>query len=151
MSYVIFFFQAEDGIRDLVRSRGLGDVYKRQVQIFPIVCNPRRLQGAHSAERWLCRAATRHRTRSVLEPIPGPEHPEDHAQTQRKEQRDRGDTHVKPDIALPEKGPSEAADQIDDGVEQGDRAPCRGQHVERIKRAAQEGERIDHELSLIHI
>ena len=26
-----FFFQAEDGIRELVRSRGLGDVYKRQV------------------------------------------------------------------------------------------------------------------------
>ena len=30
---VCFFFQAEDGIRDLVRSRGLGDVYKRQHQI----------------------------------------------------------------------------------------------------------------------
>ena len=31
-SYILgfFFFQAEDGIRDLVRSRGLGDVYKRQ-------------------------------------------------------------------------------------------------------------------------
>ena len=29
----IFFFQAEDGIRDLVRSRGLGDVYKRQSRI----------------------------------------------------------------------------------------------------------------------
>ena len=28
-----FFFQAEDGIRDLVRSRGLGDVYKRQDEI----------------------------------------------------------------------------------------------------------------------
>ena len=27
----LFFFQAEDGIRDLVRSRGLGDVYKRQL------------------------------------------------------------------------------------------------------------------------
>ena len=27
---VICFLQAEDGIRDLVRSRGLGDVYKRQ-------------------------------------------------------------------------------------------------------------------------
>ena len=26
-----FFFQAEDGIRDLIRSRGLGDVYKRQL------------------------------------------------------------------------------------------------------------------------
>ena len=29
--YRFFFFQAEDGIRDLVRSRGLGDVYKRQI------------------------------------------------------------------------------------------------------------------------
>ena len=28
-----FFFQAEDGIRDLVRSRGLGDVYKRQLAL----------------------------------------------------------------------------------------------------------------------
>ena len=28
-----FCFQAEDGIRDLVRSRGLGDVYKRQAWI----------------------------------------------------------------------------------------------------------------------
>ena len=30
MTVIFFFFQAEDGIRDLVRSRGLGDVYKRQ-------------------------------------------------------------------------------------------------------------------------
>ena len=30
MGGMFFFFQAEDGIRDLVRSRGLGDVYKRQ-------------------------------------------------------------------------------------------------------------------------
>ena len=29
---LFFFFQAEDGIRDLVRSRGLGDVYKRQAE-----------------------------------------------------------------------------------------------------------------------
>ena len=29
--FYFFFFQAEDGIRDLVRSRGLGDVYKRQI------------------------------------------------------------------------------------------------------------------------
>ena len=32
-----FFFQAEDGIRDLVRSRGLGDVYKRQVLTFLVI------------------------------------------------------------------------------------------------------------------
>ena len=31
---VFVFFQAEDGIRDLVRSRGLGDVYKRQTLPF---------------------------------------------------------------------------------------------------------------------
>ena len=35
-----FFFQAEDGIRDLVRSRGLGDVYKRQVSIFSVPACP---------------------------------------------------------------------------------------------------------------
>eukprot|EP00658_Telonema_sp_P-2_P031334 TRINITY_DN23471_c0_g1_i1.p2 TRINITY_DN23471_c0_g1~~TRINITY_DN23471_c0_g1_i1.p2 ORF type:complete len:125 (+),score=26.44 TRINITY_DN23471_c0_g1_i1:64-438(+) len=29
--FFIFFFQAEDGIRDAQESRGLGDVYKRQV------------------------------------------------------------------------------------------------------------------------
>src|SRR5678816_2528247 len=29
---VFFFFQAEDGIRDAQESRGLGDVYKRQVK-----------------------------------------------------------------------------------------------------------------------
>ena len=32
MICMCFFFQAEDGIRYLVRSRGLGDVYKRQVK-----------------------------------------------------------------------------------------------------------------------
>ena len=32
---IVFFFQAEDGIRDLVRSRGLGDVYKRQAKMLP--------------------------------------------------------------------------------------------------------------------
>ena len=29
---MFFFFQAEDGIRDFCLSRGLGDVYKRQVR-----------------------------------------------------------------------------------------------------------------------
>ena len=43
VSYGFFFFQAEDGIRDLVRSRGLGDVYKRQlVQLLPVATVLRR-------------------------------------------------------------------------------------------------------------
>ncbi len=29
----IFFFQAEDGIRDVERSRGLGDVYRDRVEM----------------------------------------------------------------------------------------------------------------------
>ena len=37
MSLCVFFFQAEDGIRDLVRSRGLGDVYKRQFHDFNVL------------------------------------------------------------------------------------------------------------------
>ena len=34
-----FFFQAEDGIRDRSPSRGLGDVYKRQVENYECVYN----------------------------------------------------------------------------------------------------------------
>ena len=32
-----FLFKAEDGIRDLVRSRGIGDVYKRQPKYLPFL------------------------------------------------------------------------------------------------------------------
>ena len=38
LTFCFFFFQAEDGIRDLVRSRGLGDVYKRQALTSTSVC-----------------------------------------------------------------------------------------------------------------
>ena len=43
--YFIFFFQAEDGIRDLVRSRGLGDVYKRQAHTRPTMIGMDRERG----------------------------------------------------------------------------------------------------------
>ena len=45
-SALFFFFQAEDGIRDLVRSRGLGDVYKRQANtdIMIFVLEPKLLK-----------------------------------------------------------------------------------------------------------
>ena len=39
----MFFYQAEDGIRYLVRSRGLGDVYKRQ-GLFEGLSRPERLK-----------------------------------------------------------------------------------------------------------
>ncbi len=33
--FLFFFFQAEDGIRDLVGSRGLGDMYKGRGELRP--------------------------------------------------------------------------------------------------------------------
>ena len=41
-----FVLQAEDGIRYLVRSRGLGDVYKRQVDRSLVIALPGKPQGA---------------------------------------------------------------------------------------------------------
>ena len=46
--FLDFFFQAEDGIRDLVRSRGLGDVYKRQELVPP---NTLHLNGQEPSQR----------------------------------------------------------------------------------------------------
>ena len=57
-----FFFQAEDGIRDLVRSRGLGDVYKRQggdVRVAP------KLDGLLRAKQAPARALLRLRWRAL--------------------------------------------------------------------------------------
>ena len=44
-----FFFQAEDGIRDLVRCRGLGDVYKRQALVAGAVKVARQGIACHSS------------------------------------------------------------------------------------------------------
>ena len=55
--YGFFFFQAEDGIRYLVRSRGLGDVYKRQGELsrgMPLI---RRNAGTAVAEESAAQAA----------------------------------------------------------------------------------------------
>ena len=49
--YCFFFFQAEDGIRDLVRSRGLGDVYKRQILAADVPAALSRLTAAIDAEK----------------------------------------------------------------------------------------------------
>ena len=47
----LFFFQAEDGIRDLVRSRGLGDVYKRQLEFY------RHMVDSNLTSAWVCMRA----------------------------------------------------------------------------------------------
>ena len=47
--FFCFFFQAEDGIRDLVRSRGLGDVYKRQELAYLVGLSRQRVNEALTA------------------------------------------------------------------------------------------------------
>ena len=51
-----FLFQAEDGIRDLVRSRGLGDVYKRQA--LDVVLDARHAESGQ--QRWHQHDGTAH-------------------------------------------------------------------------------------------
>ena len=51
-----FFVQEEDGIGDLVRSRGLGDVYKRQVTTIlpghgPVIPDARAMIGVYRQHR----------------------------------------------------------------------------------------------------
>ena len=57
----LFFFQAEDGIRALVRSRGLGDVYKRQAGVSDLM---HELAADDDAETPPARASRRRSERS---------------------------------------------------------------------------------------
>src|SRR5690606_30447063 len=82
---------------------------------------------------------------SILEPVPGSEHPEDHAEANDKEQRHRAHAHLDCDITLSEEGPAEPADQIDYGIEKRDCLPRFRQHFERVECAAEECQRIDDE------
>ena len=63
---LFFFFQAEDGIRDLVRSRGLGDVYKRQVVDQPVL-----VQHLKRILKVLPPSLAEHRTIEFLETVNG--------------------------------------------------------------------------------
>ena len=59
LSFFFFFFQAEDGIRDLVRSRGLGDVYKRQVVVISILVSATSGNWRIGSWKNACRPASR--------------------------------------------------------------------------------------------
>src|SRR5277367_5017450 len=69
------------------------------------------------------------------------QNPEADGNEQRREPEARGDT----DVALAVEAPTEAADEVDHGIEQADCAPERRQHVDRVERAAEESERRHHQ------
>src|ERR1700739_1954989 len=78
---------------------------------------------------------------SRLESPTGAENPPQQEQADRNEQRREAEAAPDADVALTVKTPAEAADEIDDGIDQADGAPERRQHVVGIKRAAEEGQR----------
>ncbi len=80
---------------------------------------------------------------SGFQAVAGAEDPPNEGETQPQErhgqQRADHDVHVRETV----EAPSECADEIDDRVEQRDRLPDARQHVDRIERAAEEGQRSD--------
>eukprot|EP00658_Telonema_sp_P-2_P084570 TRINITY_DN9423_c0_g1_i3.p1 TRINITY_DN9423_c0_g1~~TRINITY_DN9423_c0_g1_i3.p1 ORF type:complete len:137 (+),score=24.32 TRINITY_DN9423_c0_g1_i3:25-435(+) len=54
--FFFFFFQAEDGIRDAQESRGLGDVYKRQVWLERTAWYKARTAWFALKAAWICGA-----------------------------------------------------------------------------------------------
>ena len=82
-------------------------------------------------------------TWSVLQAPAGLEDPGHHAEAKQQEKQGHAQAHADADIPLAEEAPAEAADQIDDRVEQADRLPGLGQHRDRIKGAAEKGQRRD--------
>src|SRR5258706_1167970 len=80
---------------------------------------------------------------SVLQAEPGFEYPGDYSQASSQESQGHGHADADAHIGGAVKAPAEAADQVHDGIEQAEGAPGRRQHVDRIKGAAEEGERGD--------
>ena len=58
-----------------------------------------------------------------LQPVAGPEHPADDGEAEEEEAQGRREADADADVGGAVEAPAEAADQIDDRVEQGDRPP----------------------------
>src|SRR5438477_11376008 len=87
-----------------------------------------------------------------LEPLAGLEDPGHERQRYRHEHQGHREADRDAHVGDAVEAPAEAADEVDDGVEQGNRLPEWRQHVDRIEAAAEECQRGDdeqrHELQL---
>ena len=72
----------------------------------------------------------------ALQPIAGFEHPADHGEAKYEESQRHRPTDFDTDIGGFVEAPAEAADEINDGIEQSDGAPGWWQHVDGIEGAA---------------
>src|SRR5580658_6563323 len=97
--------------------------------------------GRRLANDGLIRILSRSRTESGFQSPAGPQHPRHDQQAHHQKRRHEAQAHTDTDIGEAVETPPEAADQIDDGVEQGDRAPDRRQDVDAVEAAAQKRQR----------
>src|SRR5215813_8721617 len=81
----------------------------------------------------------------ALQPIAGLEYPPNDHEAPEQERKGHPQADRDAHIGNLEKGPTEAADEINNRIEKGDSLPCRWQHADRIEAAAQERERRDDE------
>src|SRR5262249_6907613 len=93
------------------------------------------------------------RTGLVLEAISGLEDPPNDRQADDEEQDGHRQAQAYAHVGGLEEAPAEAADEINNWIAQGEGLPGRGQDIDRIKRAAQKGQRRDdqkrHDLQLL--
>src|SRR3954447_13371445 len=73
----------------------------------------------------------------VLDAIAGLENPADRAEAEREKQKRHRHADAEMHVGGFEDAPAETADQIDDRIEQRDRLPAVGQHMDRIEGAAE--------------
>src|SRR5215211_6661067 len=78
------------------------------------------------------------RTTLSLQPIPRLEDPPHRRQAHGQEDERHGQAHAYPNVGEPVEAPAEAADQVDDGVEERSLLPERRQHANRVEAAAEE-------------
>src|SRR5436309_2581865 len=70
---------------------------------------------------------------SALQPITCPENPSHYGQADQKKAQRHGEAHFYAHVGRLVEAPAETADKINDRVEQGERAPRRRQHLDRIE------------------
>lgn len=80
----------------------------------------------------------------LLHPITRLKHPADDGDAYHQKTKNHRQTDANADIRDFEEAPTESADEINHGVEQGHRLPERWQHAHRIEAAAEEDQRGNH-------
>src|SRR5262249_2755587 len=80
---------------------------------------------------------------SALQPVSGLEDPPYNRQADRQKHKGHGQAHGDAHVRNAEEAPAKAADEINHGIEQRHLLPERRQHMNRVERAAEEGERRD--------